>query len=78
MEFADGKCYLCGKEFGNKKPKEATRVEEPYMVNTRLVDFVAPCPFCGKDVPLWEPWEPGQAEPGPGLEPEPAEPEPET
>jgi len=78
MEFVGRKCYLCGEEFGNKKPKDATEVE-PFTFNERrIVSFVAPCPSCGKDVPLWggaDPF-PGQAETGP--EPTEPEPEPET
>ncbi|GAJ07309.1 unnamed protein product [marine sediment metagenome] len=55
MEFADGACYLCGKKFGKRKPKDIIEVDKPYSVPSgRLAEFVSPCPFCGQNVPLWE------------------------
>lgn len=54
MEFADGSCYLCGKKFGNRKPKTEIKVDKPYAVPSgRMAEFVSPCPFCGENVPLW-------------------------
>jgi len=69
MEFADGKCPECGKKLGNRKPKDVVELDEPYTTMKRYVSFVAPCPFCGENIPLW-------AGPGPGLEPSKPEPEP--
>jgi len=54
MEFADGRCYLCGAEFGDAMPENIKEVQRPYTTPMgRFVDFVAPCPSCGHDVPLW-------------------------
>ena len=78
MEFVGENCYLCGKKFGNRKPESATAVEPFPFEDYRMVTTVAPCPSCGKDVPLWagdDPF-PGQAEPG--LLTAVPEPEPET
>jgi len=75
MEFVGKKCHLCGEEFGNRKPESATTVEPFPFGERRIVSVVAPCPSCGKDVPVWEPG-PGP-EPEPEAEPEPTEPEPE-
>ncbi|MBA7667060.1 hypothetical protein ES703_75145 [subsurface metagenome] len=73
MEFADGSCYLCGKPFGNRKPKTVIKVDKPYSVpSSRLAEFVSPCPFCGQNVPLWAGNKPErQPEPEPEAEPEP-------
>jgi len=65
MEFVGKKCYLCGKKFGVRKPKGVTEVEPFPFGERRIVSVVAPCPSCGKNVPLW-----GEPEP----EPEAAEP----
>ena len=54
MEFVDKECSFCGKKFGNRKPKDAVKLDEPYDTLRRSVEFVAPCPFCGENVPLWE------------------------
>jgi len=82
MEFVGEKCYLCGKKFGNRKPKSATTVEPFPFEDYRMVTTVAPCPSCGKAVPVWlaiteaePPTEPAAPEPKPEPEPEP-EPEP--
>ena len=78
MEFVGKKCYLCGKEFGNRKPEGATEVEPFPFDDRRIVSVVAPCPSCGKDVPVWGDVGP-EPEPKPEAEPEPEpEPEPET
>lgn len=70
MEFADGRCCYCGTEFGKAKPKKTTKVKEPYTNQSgRVVQIVAPCPSCGKKIPLW-----GGNEPEPEL----TEAEPET
>lgn len=74
MEFVGEKCYLCGKKFGKRKPESATMVEPFPFGERRIVSVVAPCPSCGKDVPVC-----GGV--GPELEPkpkaEPTKPEPE-
>jgi len=72
MEFVGKECYLCRKKFGNRKPKDATDVEPFPFGERRIVSVVAPCPFCGKDVPLWA----GEPKAEPEVEPEP-EPEAE-
>lgn len=67
MEFADGRCCLCGAEFGDAKPKRVTKLKEPYTTwYGRYVEFVAACPSCGKKIPLY-----GGIEPVSGVEPEP-------
>lgn len=69
MEFVGQQCYLCGRKFGNKKPVEITILDKPIpspIEEYRMVEAVAPCPFCGEKIPLW-----GELEP-----PEPTEPEP--
>ncbi|GAH43711.1 unnamed protein product [marine sediment metagenome] len=78
MEFADGQCYQCGKEFSNRKPKTVTKVDKPYSVppTGRLAEFVSPCPFCGQNVPLWGGSQIAP-EPAPEPEPEAKAPEPE-
>jgi len=54
MEFADGKCSECGAEFGVKEPKKITRLKETYETKFgRPVEYVGPCPSCGKNIPLW-------------------------
>lgn len=82
-QFVGKKCYLCGKKLGNRKPESTTNVEPFLFEDYRIVTVVAPCPFCGKDVPVWDDGLPAEAEPEPA--PEPAaeaetkpEPEPET
>lgn len=83
MEFVGKECYLCGKKFGNRKPKDTVAVD-PFTFNERrIVCVVAPCPFCEEKVPVWggtdviggpEP----EAKPEPGPEENPKEkPEPE-
>ena len=69
MEFVGKACYLCGKKFGNRKPKDATEVKPFPFGESRIVSAVAPCPSCGKDVPLWA----GDSAPEPEVvtEPEP-------
>lgn len=53
MEFADGRCCECGAEFGDAKPKRVTKLKEPYTTPFgRYVEFVGPCPSCGKNIPL--------------------------
>jgi len=68
MEFVGKECHLCGKEFGDRKPKDATEVE-PFTFDERTVSVVAPCPSCGEPIPVWggtdpipEPSEPAPAE----------------
>lgn len=82
-QFVGKKCYLCGKKLGNRKPESTTNIEPFLFEDYRIVTVVAPCPFCGKDVPVWDDGLPAEAEPEPA--PEPAaeaetkpEPEPET
>ena len=54
MEFADGRCSECGAEFGDKTPEKLTRLKEPYETKFgRPVEYVGPCPSCGKNIPLW-------------------------
>ena len=81
MEFVGEKCYRCKKKFGKGKPESTTEVEPFPFGDYRIVTVVAPCPSCGKDVPVWagdDPFlapEPAAIEPEPELEPaEPAEP----
>jgi len=78
MEFADGQCYLCGKELGKRKPKDVVKVDKPFDVPSgRLVDFASPCPFCGGIIPVWEPVpEPSAPAPVAPTEPEPSAPAP--
>ncbi len=53
MEFVGKECYLCGKKFGNRKPKDTVAVA-PFTFNERrTVYVVAPCPFCGEKIPVW-------------------------
>lgn len=71
MEFVDKVCYLCGKKFGNRKPKDATEVDPFTFDDRRIVYVVAPCPSCGELVPVW-----GGTDPIPGAgkpAPEPSE-----
>lgn len=71
MEFADGQCYLCGKNFGRRKPKTVIKVDKPYSVpSSRLAEFVSPCPFCGLNVPLWAGSKPEAPEPEAPAPPE--------
>lgn len=72
MEFVGKECHLCGKKFGNRKPKDATEVDKPFTFNDRrVVYFVASCPFCGEKIPVW-----GGTDPIPiGGEPQPSTPE---
>ena len=60
MEFVDRECPECGKKLGNRKPKDVTEVE-PYTTMKRFVSLVAPCPFCGENIPVWAGSEPGPA-----------------
>lgn len=85
MEFADGQCRECGFKFSGEGPEdsEIIKVKEPYNSHGREVEFVGPCPSCGKNIPLWAGagalTGPEPPEPEPEPEPEPApEPEPET
>lgn len=83
MEFADGQCSECGLKFSGEGPEdsEIIEVKEPYNIHGREVEFVAPCPSCGKNIPLWagagalpepEPTAPEATEPTePVVEPEP-------
>jgi len=78
MEFVDRECSECGKKFGNRKPKDAVKLDEPYDTLRRSVEFVAPCPFCGEKIPVWGGTDPipvvgGEPEPEPeaATEPEP-------
>ena len=76
MEFVGNKCYLCGKKFGNRKPKDTVAVD-PFTFNERrIVCVVAPCPFCKEKVPVWGgtdviPIEGAETEPGAGPETDP-------
>lgn len=55
MEFADSKCYHCGTKWGNRKPTKIIRLTPPFDTTPtgRAIEYVAPCPKCGKNVPLW-------------------------
>jgi len=53
MEFVGKECYLCGKKFGNRKPRGVTEVDPFPFGDRRIVSTVALCPFCGKDIPVW-------------------------
>lgn len=73
MEFVDKVCPECGKKLGSRKPKDVVELDKPYTTIKRSVSFVAPCPFCGKNIPVW-----AGSEPGPGLEPSEPVSEPES
>lgn len=73
MEFVGKQCHLCGKKFGNRKPKDATEVNPFTFDDRRIVYVVAPCPFCEKPIPVWGGTDPIPMvrEPEPPREPEP-------
>lgn len=71
MEFLEVGCR-CGFKFSGEVPKDAEIIElkESYNIHGREVEFVAPCPSCGKNVPVWEPPEPTEPEAETKPEPE--------
>ena len=70
MEFVGKKCYLCGKKFGNRNPKDVTEVEPFPFGESRIVSVVAPCPSCGEKIPAWAGNEPETELTEPKPEPE--------
>jgi len=73
-QFVGKKCYLCGKKLGNRKPESTTNIEPFLFEDYRIVTVVAPCPFCGKDVPVWDDGLPAEPAPEPTEPVEPTEP----
>ncbi|MBA7714170.1 hypothetical protein ES703_123187 [subsurface metagenome] len=70
MEFVGEKCYLCNKKLGKKKPVEVTMLDKSIPSpdpadEFRMVEAVAPCPFCGENIPVWGELEPSTPEPEP-------------
>lgn len=58
IEFAGKKCPHCDTELGGEEPKKVTALAPANVyvdLLERAVEFVGPCPSCGKGVPLWMP-----------------------